>query len=145
MALYHRSENDLFYDVVKHLLKNDRVTIIAVPRSLEQQRVLESLQDSNLVIPTNVVDGRNLVYHADLVVGAGGTMTREAAVLGTPSYTLFKGRIGAVDKYLIELGRIVPIQCWKDVEKIKIAKVEKKEVLSNATVISTILHFILHP
>ncbi len=144
MALYHRFENELFYDVVKHLLKSDRVTVIAVPRSLEQRRVFESLQDSNLVMPTNVVDGRNLVYHSDLVVGAGGTMTREAAILGTPSYTLFKGRIGAVDKYLIKLGRIVPIQSWKDVEKIKIAKVKKRDVLSNPSIISTIVYYILH-
>lgn len=55
------------------------------------------------------------------------------------------GRIGAVDRYLIELGRIVPILCKEDVEKIKIAKVRKKEVLSNTSINARILHFILHP
>lgn len=145
MALYHRFENDFFYDVVRSLLKHEDVSVIAIPRVLEQRKIFESFGSDRLIIPDSALDGRDLVYHSDLVISAGGTMTREAAVMGTPAYTLFRGRIGAVDNYLIELGRIVPILCKEDVEKIKIAKLEKKEVLSNASINARILHFILHP
>ena len=41
---------------------------------------------------------------ADLVVSAGGTMNREAVVLGTPVYTTFAGRLGGVDERLIAEG-----------------------------------------
>jgi predicted glycosyltransferase len=34
-------------------------------------------------------------------------MNREAAVLGTPAYTVFRGRLAGVDQYLVDLGRLV--------------------------------------
>ena len=46
------------------------------------------------------------VAYADLVVSGGGTMNREAVALGTPAYTIFGGRIGAVDERLIAAGRL---------------------------------------
>ena len=48
-----------------------------------------------------------------------------------------------IDKYLIKLGRIVPILCKEDTDKIKITKIDKKKVLSNPSVTTTILHYIL--
>ena len=41
-----------------------------------------------------------MLYEADLVIGAGGTMTREAALMGVPTFTLFAGRAPAVDRWL---------------------------------------------
>jgi len=52
------------------------------------------------------VDAQSLVWHADLVVSAGGTMNREAVALGTPVFTTFEGRLGAVDESLLEDGRL---------------------------------------
>jgi predicted glycosyltransferase len=40
------------------------------------------------------------------VISAGGTMNREAVALGTPVYTTFQGRLGAVDERLIAEGRL---------------------------------------
>jgi len=48
----------------------------------------------------------SLVAQADLVVSAGGTMNREAVALGTPVYTTFSGRLGAVDELLVREGRL---------------------------------------
>jgi uncharacterized protein len=44
--------------------------------------------------------------YADVVVFAGGTMNREAVALGTPVYTAFEGRLGAVDEALLRDGRL---------------------------------------
>ena len=44
--------------------------------------------------PERAVDGRSLVAFADLLVSAGGTMNREAAVLGTPVWSIFEGKLG---------------------------------------------------
>ena len=57
-------------------------------------------------MPAKPVDGPSLVYAADLVVSAGGTMNREAALLGTPTWTTFAGALGAVDRQLIDEGRL---------------------------------------
>ena len=52
------------------------------------------------------MDAQSLIAFADLVVSAGGTMNREAAALGTPVYTTFAGRLGAVDEGLVAAGRL---------------------------------------
>jgi predicted glycosyltransferase len=62
--------------------------------------------DGSLIVPEHAVDGRSLAALADLVVSAGGTMIREAAVLGTPVWSIFEGRLGAVDELLIAEGRV---------------------------------------
>ncbi len=60
---------------------------------------------------------------ADLVIGGGGSMTREAAVAGLPAYSFFQGEPGAADSLLEEEGRLVMLRDEKDLEKIEFKKV----------------------
>ncbi len=64
-----------------------------------------------------MVEGLNLLWHSDLVVSGGGTMNREAAALGVPVYSIFRGPIGAVDRHLAAEGRLVLLESIGDVEK----------------------------
>ena len=64
----------------------------------------------SVAIPERPVDGRALLATVDLTIGAGGTMTRESALLGTPTYTVFLGELAAQDAELIRLGRIVDLR-----------------------------------
>ena len=59
-----------------------------------------------MIVPERAVDGRSLVAFADVLVSAGGTMNREAAVLGTPVWSMFEGPLGAVDEQLAREGRL---------------------------------------
>jgi carbonic anhydrase/acetyltransferase-like protein (isoleucine patch superfamily) len=59
-----------------------------------------------VILDGAVIGARSLIAAADLVVSAGGTMNREAVVLGTPVWTTFSGSLGAVDRRLIEQGRL---------------------------------------
>src|SRR5919202_901281 len=59
--------------------------------------------------PDVALDAQSLIAQADLVISAGGTMNREAVALGTPVYTTFGGRRGAVDEALIGEGRLRPL------------------------------------
>jgi predicted glycosyltransferase len=61
------------------------------------------------------VDGLNLIWYSDLVVSGGGTMNREAAALGVPVYSIFRGKTGAVDRYLSDTGRLVMLESADDV------------------------------
>src|SRR5262249_34023354 len=65
-------------------------------------------------LPETVLDGPDLLWQMDVVISGGGTMSREAAVLGVPSYSFFGGRIGAVDRYLEERGRLQRIESVED-------------------------------
>ena len=65
----------------------------------------------------------NLIWNSDLVISGGGTMNREAAAMGVPVYSIFRGKIGAVDRYLAQEGRLVMIETVEDVRtKIKAAR-----------------------
>jgi predicted glycosyltransferase len=104
MSLYHRGiENTLFDDVLAHLRTSD-AQVVLLPRTPEQAHAFAGMTD--VIIPTRPVDGPQLVAAADVVISAGGTMNREAALLGTPTWTTFAGELGAVDRMLIESGRM---------------------------------------
>ena len=98
------SENELVPPLLRRLL-DEGAQVVVLARTDEQRRALRDV-DPALVVPERAVDGRSLVGLADLVVSAGGTMIREAAVLGTPVWSIFEGRLGAVDEQLEREGRI---------------------------------------
>ena len=98
------SENELLPRVLRRLL-DEEAQVVVLARTDDQRSALRDL-DGSLIVPEHAVDGRSLAALADLVVSAGGTMIREAAVLGTPVWSIFEGRLGAVDELLIAEGRV---------------------------------------
>ena len=83
----------------------------------------------DLDIPDHVVDGLNLIWYSDLVISGGGTMNREAAALGVPVYSIFRGKIGAIDKYLSDSGRLMLIESVDDIHtKIHVTRRDKSYV-----------------
>jgi predicted glycosyltransferase len=103
LSLYHRFENPLFPRVLERLAASDAQTVV-LPRTPEQRDEVRRL--GGFVVPEHAVDAQSLVAFADLVISAGGTMNREAVALGTPVYTTFEGRLGAVDEALLRDGRL---------------------------------------
>ncbi len=102
VALYHRFENDVFAAALHRL--RDQGQVVVLPRIAAQRDELERF--GGLIVPERAIDAPSLIAFADLVVSAGGTMNREAVALGTPVYTTFEGRLGAVDERLIADGRM---------------------------------------
>jgi uncharacterized protein len=115
--------------------EGDGVQAVVLPRTAEQARAIASASEPErqrgrvtgrapkaragqgepgttlngapgLIVPARAIDAQSLIAYADLVVSAGGTMNREAVALGTPVYTTFEGRLGAVDERLIAEGRL---------------------------------------
>ncbi len=101
-ALYHRDANRHFENLLAAAARRGDVQTVLLPRTREQVERYRSLD--GVVVPVRPVDGRSLLACADLTVGAGGTMNRESALLGTPTYTVFSGRLAAVDAELIRRG-----------------------------------------
>jgi hypothetical protein len=103
-AAYHRFQNALFVDVLELLEAEDGVHCVVLPRHRDERERLTAIGGGRLIVPQTAVDSRSLMVAADLVVGAGGTMTREAALLGVPTLTLFAGHPAAVDRWLEQQG-----------------------------------------
>jgi hypothetical protein len=104
-ALYHGVDNALFPAALK-ACERQGAQVVALVRHPEQREQLEALGLGRLTVPRKAIDSRSLMYGADLVIGAGGTMTREAALLGVPTWTVFAGRRPAVDRWLEAEGRM---------------------------------------
>jgi uncharacterized protein len=101
VSLYHRFENPLFATVLERLRG---LQAVVLPRTPEQRE--ELTKAGGFIVPERAIDAQSLIAHADLVISAGGTMNREAVALGTPVFTTFEGRLGAVDEMLLEQGRM---------------------------------------
>ena len=106
VSLYHRHGNPLFVDLLERLGSDAGVQAVVLARTPEQRAGIAGRGLPSLILPERAIDARSLVAQADLVVSAGGTMNREAVALGTPVWTTFAGRLGAVDEQLIADGRL---------------------------------------
>ncbi len=125
VSLYHRFENDLFADVLARLREAARdlgVQSVVLPRTADQRAQLRGVD--GFTVPEYVIDAQSLIAFADLVISAGGTMNREAVALGTPVYTTFEGRLGAVDERLIGEGRLRKL---RSAEQLDLAKRDPAE------------------
>jgi predicted glycosyltransferase len=119
-AHYHNPKSDeLFAATIEYLGHMSDVQVVVLPRNQRQAASVrkawpEWFASGKLSIPEHPEDGLNLMWHSDLVISGGGTMNREAAALGIPVYSIFRGEIGAVDRYLSDTGRLVLIESVED-------------------------------
>jgi predicted glycosyltransferase len=116
VSLYHRFSNDLFDDVLERLrlAAEQGLQAVVLPRVSSQREQLSRVP--GFVVPERAIDAQSLIACADLVISAGGTMNREAVALGTPVYTTFEGRLGAVDERLIAERRMRTLSGAEDLE-----------------------------
>jgi uncharacterized protein len=75
-------------------------------RGAAEAERIERMGLANAIVPRGAIDSRSLLCEADLFIGAGGTMTREAALLGLPTLSGFAGHRPAVDAWLARRGAL---------------------------------------
>jgi uncharacterized protein len=100
------SENPLLPRLLTHVVEQQGAQAVVLARTPEQREDIRALGLERVIVPDRAVDGRSLVAFADALVSAGGTMNREAAVLGTPVWSIFEGKMGAVDELLAQEGKL---------------------------------------
>lgn len=127
-ANYHDSRSDsIFAALLDHLNDSNAFTII-VPRTKDQAEEIEAriasmkCTDTRSVILRSAVSGLDLINAADLVISGGGTMNREAVLLGVPVYSIFQGEQGSLDRGMEQSGKIVFIRSEADMHKIRVEK-----------------------
>ncbi|MCB2167362.1 MAG: DUF354 domain-containing protein [Deltaproteobacteria bacterium] len=137
-AHYHNPESEKLFSATVDLIGNipDAVMVI-LPRNEKTQKEMiintwpEWYQNRKIIIPEKVVNGLDLIWYSDFVISGGGTMNREAAALGVPVYSIFRGKLGDVDKYLSENGRLTLLQSVADIQtNLKPIKRDKPDTAS---------------
>lgn len=124
---YHNPKSEIIMDEIlnKMAQEKEKIFLIVLPRTEEQKENISNFFRENKIpffIPERPLNGIDLILSSDLVLSGGGTMIREAAVLGMPAYSFFQGPKGAVDEFLESNGRLILIHSKSDIEKIKFKK-----------------------
>lgn len=114
-ASYFRGRN-----ITQKLIDELEAKIVVIPRGNEKFK--------NALMLKNV-DSLNLIYHAKAFLGGGGTMNREAALLGTPTISYYPQELLGVDRFLIRQGLMQHILNPKEISRALPGLVEKKQEL----------------
>lgn len=150
-AHYHNPESDKLLMAVFDLLEaHPEVKTVLLPRTPKQEAEMrqarpELFASERIVVPEHAVNGLDLIWYSDVVISGGGTMNREAAALGIPVYSLFRGTMGAVDKHLAATGKLVLLESEEDVqEKLKLVPCTRKinPISSQRTTLDAVVNHI---
>lgn len=131
-AHYHNPESETLLAAALELLgSRPDAKVVILPRTQRQEMELrqawpKEFAERRFLVPAHVIDGLDLIWYSDLVISGGGTMNREAAALGVPVYSIFRGTIGAVDHHLAGTGRLVLLESPGDVRnKVRLVRRER--------------------
>jgi predicted glycosyltransferase len=134
-AHYHNPESEkLLMTVLDVLAGVSGARAILLPRTPKQEIELRSARPElfaagKIIVPKHAVNGLALIWYSDLVISGGGTMNREAAALGIPVYSLFRGKLGAVDRHLAKTGKLMLLETEQDVrEKLRLVRRDRNRV-----------------
>jgi predicted glycosyltransferase len=125
-AHYHSDHSTtLFRALVQRLRSYTDAQIVMLARTSGQAADLVrdfALREPCFRITSEAVDGLSLICYSDAVFSGGGTMAREAALMGVRSYSTFAGISGAVDRELERRGSLTMLRTEEDVGLVEICK-----------------------
>ena len=104
-AQYYKGGKNFIDDLLVDLKDDFEVTLL--PRGEDKRIHYTQGKFQGIVVPQESMTLAQIMDSCDLFIGAGGTMTREAAVLGIPTISIYQDELLEVDKYLIEMGRMI--------------------------------------
>jgi uncharacterized protein len=104
-AQYYKGARN-FLDETLLQLKDD-FRLVLLPRGEIQKAYYKHNRFNGIDVVEASLGLAEIIADCDLFIGAGGTMTREAAVLGIPTISIYQDALLDVDHYLIENGFMV--------------------------------------
>lgn len=106
-AQYYQGSTNFLDDLLAGLQDHADVTLL--PRGRDQAQHYRQARFGGLHIIDTALDIADIAPDCSLFIGAGGTMTREMAVLGIPTISVYQDELLAVDRYLLEQKAFVHI------------------------------------
>jgi predicted glycosyltransferase len=104
-AQYYKAETNFLDPVLLGLKSAANVTVL--PRDRSQANYYAEPRFDAIRVVAGALDIAEIAPHCDLFIGAGGTMTREMAVLGVPTISVYREKLLEVDRYLLARGALV--------------------------------------
>lgn len=105
IAQYYKGALNFMDDMLLYL--KDRYKVVLLPRGKDQARHYEQEKFTGIKVLNKPLSLEQIASDCRLFIGAGGTMTREMAVLGIPTISVYQDALLDVDQYLIDKGMMV--------------------------------------
>ncbi len=110
------------------LLSCNGVNIVFLPRQLKDVQSTSLLKDTSRVwVPGKALNGLDLAYYSEVVLTGSGTFAREAACMNKPAVSFFPDRLLAVDRSLVESGKIYHSRNPSEILEYVLSKMDRGE------------------
>ena len=104
-AQYYKAKENFLDDMICELQEKYHITILA--RDKTQLAHYKQKKFKKIQVPVKPLKFDEIASNCSLFIGAGGSMTRELAILGIPTISVYQDELLAVDKYLISQGILI--------------------------------------
>jgi len=98
-AQYYKGKKFFFDEFLKEL--SETYNVVLLPRGAKQAEYYRLKQNPSVIIPDKPLSLHEIANSCDLFIGAGGSMTRELAILGIPTISIYQDQLLKVDEYLV--------------------------------------------
>ena len=116
-AQYYKGPLNFFDNVLFQL--SNKYDVIVLPRDKSQVEHYKKSESGSLIIAEKPLPLKFVLENCMLFIGAGGSMTRELAILGVPVISIYQDSLLSVDKYIINRGlmKVIPNISYRKMEK----------------------------
>lgn len=102
LAQYYSAKQNFMDGIIKDL--KDKYEVVILPRTADQAEYYSTEEFKGVTVCKKPLPFEEIAKDCLLFIGAGGTMTREMAVIGIPTISVYQDALLDVDKYLIKEG-----------------------------------------
>jgi predicted glycosyltransferase len=128
---YHDSLSErILLEILGKLTAVEAAYPLIVGRTKKDRDFLEEHFKGKMRFLENAVDGLQLIWSSDIFISGGGSMNRESALLGVPTYSIFTGRKPYLDEHLAGEGKLTFIDT---LEKIDLLDIRKRDIPDSFT------------
>jgi predicted glycosyltransferase len=126
LAHYQSQHTEVLFDaLIRRLRREHQAQVLMLCRTAEQREALRTkydLDSAPFQLLSKAIDGLSLLWYSDMIFSGGGTMVREAALLGLNAFSIFAGKLGAADAALERQGRLKMIREVQEIESLELRK-----------------------
>ncbi len=101
-AQYYKGKENFLDDTI--LALQDKYSIIVLPRDANQSAHYKQAQFNKTQVPDKPLGFDAIAADCTIFIGAGGSMTREMAILGIPTISVYQDDLLDVDSFLLSKG-----------------------------------------
>lgn len=104
-AQYYNAKHNFLDEIILNL--KDIHPVILLPREKNQVEHYSQKKFSNLTVAIKPIDFEEIAEECLIFIGAGGSMTRELAIIGVPTISVYQDALLDVDLYLLKKGLLI--------------------------------------